>query len=100
MTKTAEIVTFRLLPGSDAQAFAKAAAEMEPFLKETGGMIRRDLSVDEDGLWTDHIIWTSLEVAKKAAAEVMQHPSAQPCMAMIDGPSAQMRHAQVHLQQE
>ena len=100
MTTTAEIVTFRLLPGADPQAFAKAAADMEPFLQETGGMISRHLSVDDDGLWTDHILWTSLEMAKKAAAEVMQHPSAQPCMAMIDGPTAQMRHARVHLQQE
>ncbi|APX11735.1 hypothetical protein [Tateyamaria omphalii] len=100
MTTTAEIVTFRLLPGADATAFAKAAADMEPFLQETGGMICRHLSVDEDGLWTDHILWTSPEAAKKAAASVMEHPAAQPCMAMIDGPSAQMRHAQVHLQQE
>ncbi|KIC49207.1 hypothetical protein [Tateyamaria sp. ANG-S1] len=100
MTTTAEIVTFRLLPGSDPHAFAKAAADMEPFLQETGGMISRHLSVDDDGLWTDHILWTSLEAAKSAAAQIRQHPAAEPFVKMIDGPSASMRHAQVHLQQE
>ena len=100
MTITAEIVTFRLNEGSDPQAFAKAAGDMEPFLKESGGMIRRTLSVDDDGLWTDHILWTSMDAAKAAAAKIMAHPAAGPFVAMIDGPSAKMRHAAVHLQQE
>lgn len=100
MTKTVEIVTFRLNDGCTAQDFAKAAAGIEPFLRETGGMIRRTLSADADGLWTDHILWDSEEAAKSAAAAVMQHPAAGPMMAMIDGPSATMRHAVLHLQQE
>lgn len=100
MTKTAEIVTFRLTDGSDSKAFAQAAAAMEPFLKETGAMIRRDLSVDKDGLWTDYILWTSPEAARDAAARIMQDPAAGPFMSMIDGASARMRHAAIHLQQE
>ncbi|MEL7262342.1 MAG: hypothetical protein AAGK69_13250 [Pseudomonadota bacterium] len=100
MTLTAEIVTFRLIDGTDPATFAKAAAGMEPFLHATGGMIRRDLSVDADGLWTDHILWTSEAAAKTAAAAIMQAPAAAPFVAMIDGPTAMMRHATVHLQQE
>ena len=100
MTTTAEIVTFRLLPQADPVAFARAAADLEPVLKQTGGMIRRTLSVDADGLWTDHILWTSRHVARTAAAEIMGHPAAGPFMAMIGAPTAQTRHAQVPLQQE
>lgn len=100
MTTTAEIVTFRLIDGADPLAFTRAAAAMEPFLRDTGGMIRRDLSVDADGLWTDHILWTSAATAKAAAAAIMEDPAAGPFMSMIDGPSAVMRHAQVHLQHE
>ena len=100
MTKTVEIVTFRLNTGCNAQSFAKAAAGIEPFLRETGGMIHRTLSVDAEGLWTDHILWESEEAAQTAATAVMQHPSAATMMGMIDGPSAKMRHAALHLQQQ
>lgn len=100
MTRTAEIVTFRLTDGCTPQAFADAAAAMEPFLRATGGFVRRDLSVDADGLWTDHILWQDAASARAAAAAIMETPAAGPFMAMIDGPSAVMRHATVHLQQE
>ena len=100
MTTTAEIVTFRLHPNADPGAFVSAARDMAPFLTKAGGMIRRDLSVDANGLWTDYILWTSLEAAKSAADQIMQQPAAAPFVAMIDGSSARMQHAAVHLQQE
>ena len=100
MTTTAEIVTFRLAEGTDPSEFTKAAAAMEPFLKDTGAVIRRDLSVDKNGLWTDHILWTSAEAASAAAARIMQEPVAAPFMSMIDASSAQMRHASVRMQSE
>ena len=100
MTQTAEIVTFCLTDGHTPDALAKAAAAMEPFLRAAEGFIRRDLSVDDAGLWTDHILWTDAAAAKAAAAAIMDAPAAGPFMAMIDGHSAVMRHATVHLQQE
>ena len=100
MTTTAEIVTFRLLPGHDADTCAKAAADMDAFFADVGGMIRRALSVDANGLWTDHILWTSMQAAEHAAAQVMSPPDAAPFMTMIDPGSVQMRHATVHMQME
>ena len=95
----AEIVTFRLIEGADIPAFTQAARAMEPFLTAMGSMQTRVLSADDDGLWTDHIVWTSMEAAKTAAAQVMTEPSAQPFMAMIDPASVTMRHAPIALTQ-
>ncbi len=100
MTHTAEIVTFRLVEGTDTAAFLSAADDMGPFLRSTGAMISRTLSVDENGLWTDHITWTSRDAARAAAAEMFERPEAQPFMAMISPEGMDMRHAGIQLQQE
>ena len=91
----AEIVTFRLTEGSDPTNFTKSADGMTPFLRSTGAVVSRTLSVDEDGLWTDHIIWTSMQAALSAAEAMMQQPEAAPFMQMIAPDSVQMRHAPI-----
>lgn len=94
-TPVAEIVTFRLIEGADPVAFSKAAEGMKPFLDSTGAVLSRTLSVDETGLWTDHITWTSMQAATSAAARVMEQPEAGPFMALIDPDSVKMRHAPI-----
>jgi hypothetical protein len=96
----AEIVTFRLVPGADPDAFARAAQALTPFLRETGAVLGRSLSRDADGLWTDHVLWASLDQAQEAAARLMQRPEAQPFLAMIAPEGVTMRHAAIHLQME
>ncbi|WP_299725212.1 hypothetical protein [uncultured Tateyamaria sp.] len=100
MTKTAEIVTFRLKPGTDPAAFAKAAQAMMPFLDSTGDMIARTLSCDANGLWTDHIVWTNQAAAEAAAKAMFKRPEAEPFMALIDPEGMDMRHADIHLTPE
>lgn len=99
-TPVAEIVTFRLLSGTDPVAFVEAARALEPKLRATGHVLGRTLSADEDGTWTDHITWTSLAVAKQAATEMMADPAAAPMLQMIDPEGVSMRHAKIHYQQE
>ena len=91
----AEIVTFRLVEGADPSGFAQAAHGMTPFLRKTGAVLSRTLSADDSGLWTDHITWTSMDAAKKAASEIMALPDAAPFMQQIDPETVQMRHAPV-----
>ncbi|MEO9896028.1 MAG: hypothetical protein ABJD13_06585 [Paracoccaceae bacterium] len=95
----AEIVTFRLANGADKAAFLKAAKGMEPFLASTGAMVKRNLSRDQDGVWTDHIEWTSMQAAKDAATAMMQRPEAGPFMSLIDEQSVTMRHAEILITQ-
>ncbi|QBF31375.1 hypothetical protein [Thalassococcus sp. S3] len=99
-THVAEIVTFRLEPGTDPQAFAAAAKGTEAALRKMGTLISRTLSCDEDGLWTDHIVWAFMEDAKAAAQAVMQEPSFQPFGKMISSQDLVMRHAYIHLQMD
>ncbi|WP_234423628.1 hypothetical protein [Tateyamaria sp. Alg231-49] len=96
----AEVVTFRLVEGTDPAAFIAAADDMGPFLRSTGAMIKRTLSVDETGLWTDHITWASFGAAKTAAAQKFEQPEAQPFMSMISPDGMDMRHAPIQLKQE
>lgn len=97
--QVAEIVTFRLADGTDEAAFRNAADAMTPFLDNTGAVIARTLSKGQDGMWTDHITWTSLSAAKAAAEAMMQNPAAGPFMSMIDPESAVMRHEHISLHQ-
>ena len=99
-TTIAEIVTFRLLEGSDPATFVRAAAALDPVLQATGHVLSRTLSSDDDGVWTDHILWTSLDVAQETAGRLMADPVAAPMMQMIDPAHVQMRHARVCHRQE
>ncbi len=92
----AEIVTFRLIPGADPARFAEAAEGMTPFLDRTGAVLSRSLSVDDVGLWTDYITWTSLPAAQEAAAILAQQAEAAPFLAMIDGGTVNLRHAPIY----
>lgn len=98
-TAVAEIVTFRLIEGADPSAFVAAARALEPKLLVTGEAKARVLSCDDSGLWTDHIIWTSLEVAKATAETIMSDPLAAPMMRMIDPDHVTLRHAPIYYQQ-
>jgi hypothetical protein len=91
----AEIVTFRVIPGVDPQAFLTAARTTEMPVSAQPGFIRRSLSRDETGLWTDYVEWADPPSALAAAEAVMALPEFGAFMAAIDPTSAQMRHAPV-----
>ena len=96
-TPVAEIVTFRLVDGTDPEVFTTSAEAILPFLRNTGAMTGRILSRDRDGLWTDHLTWTSLEAAQSAAKAMFDRPEAAPFMHMIDAATMTMRHAPIKL---
>lgn len=90
-----EIVTFRTIDGTDTEQFLNAARGTEAMLRERGALIRRFLTVDEHGLWTDVIEWTSMDEALAAAEAVMAHPDFAPFGSMIDGDTVELRHAPI-----
>jgi len=95
-----EIVSFRLNDGVDPEEFRKAASAIDKLLQDRGTASTRTLVVDEDGLWTDIVEWTSMEEAKSAAEELVKDPLFAPLGAMIDGTTVNMRHALVQHQME
>lgn len=91
----AEIVTFRLMPGTEEAAFLSAAKATAAPVAAQPGFLRRSLSRDETGLWTDYIEWADMPSAGAAAQAVMQLPEFAPFAAAIDPASMVMRHAPV-----
>jgi hypothetical protein len=88
----AEIVTFRLAPGTTEPAFLAAARATGTLLDGAPGFVSRRLSKGADGGWTDHVAWASLAEAGAAAARIMSDPAAAPFLAAIDPASIRMRH--------
>ncbi|MEM0946847.1 MAG: hypothetical protein AAGK37_05545 [Pseudomonadota bacterium] len=95
-----EIVTYRLKPGVDHDAYLAAARATEAFLRDTGAVTARALTVDADGTWTDIIQWTSMDAAKAAEAEAMQRPEFGAFFDAFDPDSTVMRHAEIVWQME
>lgn len=93
----AEITNFRPLPGVSQADVAKAADGLTPYLQRSGGMIRRSLTCDGEGNWTDYVIWDSLEDAQRAMAGFEAAPESAAMMPLIDPASLAMRHDAVHL---
>ena len=90
-----EIVTYKLKPDTDIAAYMDAARATETFLQSTGAVIRRALTVDADGIWTDVIEWRSLSQAKAAEAEAMQRPEFGIFFSSIDDSTVSLRHADI-----
>jgi hypothetical protein len=95
-----EIVSFRLNPDADPTAFEAAARAIDTLLHKRGTVASRSLVVDENGLWTDIVEWTSMEEAKAAAEELVKDPLFAPLGTMIDAQSVTMRHAPIQHQME
>ena len=91
----AEIVTFRLRPGADEARFLADARATDRPVAALPGFLRRSLSRDDTGLWTDYIEWTDLASATAAAQAVMNLPEFGPFIAAIDPDGMVMRHAPV-----
>jgi len=94
-TPVLEFASFRLAPGTDRATFLDSAKATEAMLRARGTLIRRQLTVDTDGLWTDVVEWRSLEDAQSAAKDLMEDPDFLPFLQQIDMDSATMRHAQI-----
>jgi hypothetical protein len=87
-----EVVSFRVIAGTDEADFLAAARATEAPLRRQPGFLSRVLTRSADGTWTDHVVWASLPKALAASQAMMAEPAFQPFMALIDGPSVQMRH--------
>ncbi len=93
-----ELVTFRLLPGTDKAEFLKAVRATEAALVAQPGFLRRSLSQDGNGVWTDHVEWTDLASAEAAVGAMMQLKEFTTFMAFIDTSGVVMRHATTAVQ--
>lgn len=92
-----EIVEFRT--SGDSYALYDAARKMESWLRAQPGFRWRRLAILEGGAFLDSIEWANMASAKAAAEQLMDAPLAAAFVALIDGPSVHMRHAQIVVSQ-
>jgi hypothetical protein len=88
-----ELVTFRLMPGTDRAAFVDSARRTEAAVRRQPGFLARMLTEGEEGTWTDIVTWASHADAMAAAEAVMSDPDFAAFGAMIDGPSVRISHS-------
>ena len=96
----AEIVTYRLKDGITIAEAVQAAQGTEEFLRGTEAVVSRTLSLDENGVWTDFILWTSLEAAKATEAQAMERPEFTHFFAMMAEQTTELRYAKVLMQMD
>lgn len=93
MTVIVEVSQFRLVPGTDEQAFLEAAAATQSgFLAEQEGFIGRDLLRTDDGSWMDIVRFESGEAAQVAFEGFAGHPGVEAFESMLDPGSVSMTH--------
>ena len=95
--KVIEVVLFKSKPEISAEELTKAAASVESFAQTQAGYLKRELGVNEDGLWMDIVYWTDLESAHEAAQAAMESPICQPFFGMIDEAQMTMHHFNIAL---
>jgi len=87
-----EVVLFRLQDGVTDGEFLQQAAIVQAWVEQQPGFISRELLKTPDQQWLDTLRWTSLELAEKAAAEILNDDHCKPFLDMIDDASIQMWH--------
>jgi hypothetical protein len=80
-----EVLTFRLLPGADEEAFLAAdkRTQME-FAYQQPGLIRRTTGRGEGGEWIVIDLWRSADDADACDARWAEDPTAKQFMAFVD----------------
>lgn len=91
--QTIELVTFRLIPGTDRAAFLAAARGTGATVRRQPGFQSRMLTESPDGTWSDIVTWASHPQALAAADAVMSDPDFAPFAALIDMGTVSMSHA-------
>jgi hypothetical protein len=87
-----ELVTFRLVPGTDPDAFLAANDAIDAFLGAQPGFVGRTLAQDGDGTWVDTVHWTDLAAAEAAAAAFPHVPGVMDAMALMEQDGMSLRH--------
>ncbi len=87
-----EVVLFRIKNGITDGAFLREAGAIQTWIKQQPGFVSRELMKTTDNQWLDTVRWTSLDLAEKAAAKIMNDDHCKPFMGMIDDATIQMWH--------
>jgi hypothetical protein len=87
-----EIMTFRLLPDIEPEAFIAADAVVQSdFSYQQPGIVRRTIANADDGTWLIHTIWDSDEAAAAGSKAFSATDLCNDFVALIDGTTINVR---------
>ncbi len=92
-----EIVTYRLVAGTDPATHILHAQATGAGIAARPGFRLRHLIVDGEGLWSDHIVWDTMSAAAIAAETIMEAEGFPAFAADIDPGSVTMRHGALQM---
>jgi hypothetical protein len=91
----AEIVIFRLAPGTDGAAYLEAPNASREWYTDQPGFLSSELIAGDDDQWLGILRWERPEDAEAAAHRLMEEVDMSPYMNMIDPESVTMVMGQV-----
>lgn len=91
MKPVLERVTFRTFPNTDPENFKAASASVSNWARQRDGFLSRNV-VEENGTYTDFVIWATMEDAKAAGEAFMGASETAAMAALIDPESVKMEH--------
>ena len=71
-----EMVLYRLQPGVTSETILALSDEMQGWLEQQPGYLRRELFMAEDGQWLDLVYWASMAEAVTAGGQIFAQPFA------------------------
>ncbi|RKQ91867.1 hypothetical protein C8N24_1700 [Solirubrobacter pauli] len=87
-----EFVTFRFKPEITADQQQETMGALGRLLAHHDGLLGRDVYVDDEGHWIDHVRWATLEAAQASAAALQEHADAAPLLARFDLAATRLAH--------
>jgi hypothetical protein len=71
-----EMVLYRLQPGVSSETILALSDEIQGWLEQQPGYLRRQLFRAEDGQWLDLVYWASMAEAVTASQQIFTQPFA------------------------
>ena len=84
MERAIEISSFKLKEGLQPEDFAKANADVDPWLRRQPGFVSRMMVERPDGTIVDMVIWESAAQAEDTAQRLMEELANSPVHGVID----------------
>ena len=94
-TTAIELITFKLSTNIDNSQFLESNKTITHWLAKQNGYQSRYLSNNSEGLWSDLVLWESMEAAEAASAQFMAAHAESDFMKCIDPDSVNMNHFNV-----
>ena len=93
MSSVVELVVFKTKENTDYAEFMDAVSETDEFIQKCDGFVLRELNYSEEtSEWVDIVYWESMEQAKTAGQQFMEHPKCTSFMKLIDPNHMKMWH--------